>query len=248
MSWQGKREVDLYRGKCLGFWAQQVTQKYKWSWLDMTDDAKDIIRMFTNPNSRWRIFLVGSFIDLSYILGRELIGQFFYMIEQLLMFQNELHLQCYKDIEKVTGRTFPKKVTSNSSWIFRHSSTASQVFEERQKRLLSEVEAERSDGDSRAQRLRQELRRLEQDRVRWRFFSPESCFSFNENSSTTYKNQKQNHVHVIQYSQYSGPKTNIVPFGIGWRWQDADEVSSSARIENRRRDQQMAELERLWRW
>lgn len=38
------------------------------------------------------------------------------------------------------------------------------------------------------------------------FFSPESCFSFKENSSTTYKNQKQNHVHVIQYSQYSDQK------------------------------------------
>lgn len=76
-------------------------------------------------------------------------------------------------------------VTSNSSWIW--SFLTSQVFEERQKRLLSEVEAERSDGDSRAQRLRQELRRLEQD---WHcgnggvFFFQRCCFSFKENSST----------------------------------------------------------------
>jgi hypothetical protein len=34
--------------------------------------------------------------------------------------------------------------------------------EERQKRLLSEVAAERSEGDQRVQRLRQELRRMEQ--------------------------------------------------------------------------------------
>lgn len=38
-----------------------------------------------------------------------------------------------------------------------------QVFEERQKRLLSEVEAERHDGCERLQRLRQELRRVEQE-------------------------------------------------------------------------------------
>ena len=37
-----------------------------------------------------------------------------------------------------------------------------EVFEERQKRLLSEVAAERSEGDQRVQRLRQELRRMEQ--------------------------------------------------------------------------------------
>lgn len=40
----------------------------------------------------------------------------------------------------------------------------SEVFEERQKRLLSEVEAERHDGCERMQRLRQELRRVEQER------------------------------------------------------------------------------------
>lgn len=73
------------------------------------------------------------------------------------MFQNELYLQCCKHIEKVTCRTLPK------SHLQLFLGTASQVFEERQKRLLAEVEAERSDGDSRAQRLRQELRRLEQD-------------------------------------------------------------------------------------
>ena len=36
------------------------------------------------------------------------------------------------------------------------------VFEERQKRFVTEVEAERLDGDQRVQRLRNELRRMEQ--------------------------------------------------------------------------------------
>ena len=76
------------------------------------------------------------------------------------MFQNELPTMLqtlwkgHMSHSQKSPPTFPGYV---------HSSTASQVFEERQKRLLAEVEAERSDGDSRAQRLRQELRRLEQD-------------------------------------------------------------------------------------
>lgn len=62
---------------------------------------------------------------------------------------------------KISPSSLPSVVPSPTDEAGPHGT--SQVFEERQKRLLSEVEAERHDGCERLQRLRQELRRVEQE-------------------------------------------------------------------------------------
>ncbi|CAK9029324.1 unnamed protein product, partial [Durusdinium trenchii] len=61
------------------------------------------------------------------------------------------------------ARQAREKLTSSEANISAPCCEFRTVFEEWQRRLVAEVEAERSEGDQRAQRLRQELRRLEQD-------------------------------------------------------------------------------------
>eukprot|EP00913_Durusdinium_trenchii_P028934 g27129.t1 len=89
------------------------------------------------------------------------------------------------------------------------------VFEEWQRRLVAEVEAERSEGDQRAQRLRQELRRLEQDKG-----GGSGSWDVADLSNQGKGARVLTHIY------------------------DSDEASARQRVEMRRKDQQLAELEK----